>query len=289
VAAGGRFCGVAESYFSRPGIDVFIPSGVPLEEALRGVTHLGIGAHADDLEFMAFAAIAECHRGAGRFAGVVVTDGAGSVRSEGGGVGELRQRRLEEQREAALIGGYAAVVQLGLSSAELKTPSSTLAAGDLSEFFQLATPREVYTHNPADRHDSHVAVSLAVVRALRVLAPARRPAKVLGCEVWRDLDWLTGSDRVRLDCGADERLAAALNSVFRSQIEGGKRYDLAVLGRRRAQATFDESHAADAAEMLTLAMDLTPLIEDATLRVEDYVLAKIDRFRADVAERLQGA
>jgi hypothetical protein len=280
---------VAESFFSRPGIDVFVPSGVPLSEALRGVTHLGIGAHADDLEFMAFPAIAECHRGAGRFAGVVVTDGAGSVRSDGLGVEELRQRRRDEQREAALIGGYAAVVQLGLSSAELKAPSSTLVAGDLAEVFQLAMPRVVYTHNPADRHDSHVAVSLAVIRALRAFAPARRPAKVLGCEVWRDLDWLTGSDRVRLDCGADETLAAALNSVFRSQIEGGKRYDLAVLGRRRAQATFDDSHAADAAEMLTLAMDLTPLVEDATLRVEDYVLGKIDRFRADVAARLQGA
>jgi hypothetical protein len=94
---------------------------------------------------------------------------------------------------------------------------------------------------------------------------------------------------VRLDCGSDETLAAELNAVFRSQIEGGKRYDLAVLGRRRAQATFDESHAADAAEMLTLAMDLTPLIEDGALSVADYVLGKIDRFRADVAARLHGA
>ncbi|MFZ4484460.1 MAG: PIG-L deacetylase family protein [Chthoniobacterales bacterium] len=280
---------MAESFFSRPGIDVFVPSGVPLGEALRGVTHLGVGAHADDLEFMAFPAIAECHRGAGRFAGVVVTDGAGSVRLDGTGVEERRNQRRQEQREAAVIGGYAAVVQLGLSSAELKGPFSPLVAGDLAEIFQLATPRVVYTHNPADRHDSHVAVSLAVIRALRAVAPGRRPAQVLGCEVWRDLDWLTGPDRVRLDCGPDESLAAALNSVFRSQIEGGKRYDLAVLGRRRAHATFDESHAADAAEMLALAMDLTPLINNATLPVEDYVLAKIDRFRADVASRLQGA
>jgi len=211
------------------------------------------------------------------------------VRLDGTGVEELRNQRRQEQREAAVIGGYAAVVQLGLSSAELKGPFSPLVAGDLAEIFQLATPRVVYTHNPADRHDSHVAVSLAVIRALRAVAPGRRPAQVLGCEVWRDLDWLTGPDRVRLDCGSDETLAAELNAVFRSQIEGGKRYDLAVLGRRRAQATFDESHAADAAEMLTLAMDLTPLIEDGAPSVADYVLGKIDRFRADVAARLHGA
>ncbi len=260
-----------------------------LPAALAGVTHLGIGAHADDLEFMAFHGIAQGQRVPGSFAGVVVTDGAGSVRSGGVGVEDLRRLRREEQREAARIGGYAAVVQLGLSSGDLKASGCSAVAAGLAEVFNLCSPRVVYTHNPADRHDSHVAVSLAVIRALRALAPEARPEKLFGCEVWRDLDWLTGPDRVRLDCGSDETLAAALNAVFRSQIEGGKRYDLAVLGRRRAQATFDESHAADAAEMLTLAMDLTRLIEDGALSVADYVLGKIDSFRADVAARLHGA
>ena len=33
-------------------------------------------------------------------------------------------------------------------------------------------------------------------------------------------------------------------------------------------------------------MDLTPLIEDPTLAVADYVLSLVDRFRADVARRV---
>jgi hypothetical protein len=39
--------------------------------------------------------------------------------------------------------------------------------------------------------------------------------------------------------------AASLNGVYDSQITGGKRYDVAVAGRRIAHATFFESHATE--------------------------------------------
>jgi LmbE family N-acetylglucosaminyl deacetylase len=247
---------------------------------LGRVTHLGIGAHADDLEFMAFAGIAECRGGGGVFGGVTVADGGGSV----GGAGDLVAVRRTEQRQAAELGGYAVMIQLGRSSAEARTPGAL--ATDLGEIFALARPRIVCTHNPADRHETHVALSAAVIEALRQVEKARRPERVFGCEVWRDLDWMTGDDRVRLDCGRDGEFAAKLNAVFASQINGGKRYDLAVMGRRRAQATFDDPRSADAAEMVTLAMDLTPLLTDDDLSLREFVAAKIDRFREDVLRRL---
>jgi len=177
-------------------------------------------------------------------------------------------------------------VQLGLSSGQLKNPEDQTASALLAEIFAQVRPRIVYTHNPCDRHDTHVAACLRVVEALRALPADCRPAKVYGCEVWRDLDWLCGSDRLRLDCGNDEKFASALNAVFRSQIDGGKRYDLAVVGRRRAQATFDDPHAVDSAAMVTLAMDLTPLLADSQLPVADFALAAVDRFREDVRARL---
>jgi len=37
---------------------------------------------------------------------------------------------------------------------------------------------------------------------------------------------------------------------------------------------------------VTLAVDLTPLIEDDRLSLRDFVAAKIDRFREDVLRRL---
>ena len=271
---------MTDSFEHRAGVGIFVPGGDDWRVAMGSVTHLGIGAHADDLEFMAYAGIAECRAGGGVFGGVTVTDGGGSV----GGTADLVAVRRAEQREAAEVGGYAVMIQLGRSSADART-SGALAA-DLGEIFEVARPRIVYTHNPADRHETHVALSSAVIEALRKVDKARRPERVFGCEVWRDLDWLTGDDRLRLDCGRDAEFAEKLNAVFRSQIDGGKRYDLAVMGRRRAQATFDEPRSADAAEMVTLAMDLTPLIEDDSLSLRDFVAAKIDRFREDVLRRL---
>lgn len=262
--------------------DIFVPSGGDWRDALRLATHLGIGAHADDLEFMAFHGIEECRKGGGKFAGVVLTDGAGSV----GGGSDLREARRTEQREAAKIGGYAVVIQLGLSSAQLKDAKDKTARALLEEIFRHARPKTVYAHNPADRHDTHVAACLRTIDALRALPADRRPQRAYGCELWRDLDWLSGDDRVRLDCGADETFASTLNAVFRSQIGGGKRYDLAVIGRRRANATFDDAHRADEASMVTLAMDLTSLVSDPALSVKDFSLRVVDRLRAEVADRL---
>jgi len=110
---------------------------------------------------------------------------------------------------------------------------------------------------------------------------------VLGGEVWRDLDWLIDADKVALDSGRRPELAAALLKVFDSQVTGGKRYDLAALGRRLAHATFHTSHATHRMAGITWAMDLTPLVRDDRLTLEAFTLAHLDRFRADVAARLR--
>jgi len=271
-----------ESIADRTRVDLHVSGAGDWRDTLRGVTHLGVGAHADDLEFMAFHGIEQGRAGGAKFGGVIATDGAGSV----GGAADLVDRRRAEQRAAADLAGYAVMIQLGLSSAQVQSVEDGMLRADLAEILGLARPRVVYTHNPADRHDTHVAVCLRVISALRSLPAEDRPEKVYGCEVWRDLDWLTEGDRIRLDCGSDEAFAAKLNRIFRSQIEGGKRYDLAVIGRRRAQATFDDPRVEDTAEMVTLAMDLTPLVVDLSLSVEEFTLRTIDRLRADVSERL---
>ena len=44
-----------------PSAEVFVPDQRAAEVALARITHLGIGAHQDDLEFMAFHGIAACY------------------------------------------------------------------------------------------------------------------------------------------------------------------------------------------------------------------------------------
>jgi hypothetical protein len=82
-----------------------------------------------------------------------------------------------------------------------------------------------------------------------------------------------------------ENLQNALLGVFDSQIAGGKRYDLATMGRRKAHATYSESHGVDGAAGLVWGMDLTALMHDDSAPVE-RVVDLIKRFESDVRDRL---
>ena len=149
-----------------------------------------------------------------------------------------------------------------------------------------ARPSVVYTHNLADKHDTHVATAVRLIQACRELPADLRPEKVLGGEVWRDLDWMTDEDKVPLDCEGHENLQAALLGVFDSQIAGGKRYDLATMGRRKAHATYFASHGLDETSSLNFAMDLSPLVHDPALSITEYAQTLIERFAAEVKERV---
>jgi len=278
--------------FSRPDAEVFVPDGRPPAQALARVTQLCVAAHQDDIEIMAHAGIAECYDGAHSqaFGGVVVTDGAGAPRTAryaGLTDAEMRTVRRDEQRRAATLGRYACLIQLAHPSADVKTPGHAGVHTDLAAIFLAGAPAVVYLHNPTDKHDTHVAVLLRCLEAMRAMPHEQCPRRVLGCEVWRGLDWLVEADKVALDAGQRIDLARQLLETFDSQIGGGKRYDVATLGRRAANATFHAAHAADEFAAVTWAMDLTPLVRNAALDVADYTLAYIDRLRADVAARLE--
>ncbi len=269
---------------------LFVPDGADVAVALKRVTHLGIGAHQDDLEFMAFHGILTCFaREDLWFGGVTCTDGAGSSRT--GVYADFSDERMmsvrhQEQNAAAVIGAYSVMFQLGHASSVVKSAANPALKHDLLEILTATRPEVVYTHNLADKHDTHLAVSIAALQAMREMPPADRPKQVIGCEMWRDLDWLADDEKVLMDVSGREHLAAALNGVFDSQIAGGKRYDLAIQGRRAANSTFFNSHATDAATQLAFGLDLTPLVADESRDIVDYVCGFIDRFKADVRHQL---
>lgn len=277
--------------FHQDSAELFIPDGLEETAALSRVTHLGIGAHQDDLEFMAFHGISACYESESEwFGGVTCTNGAGSARTgsyETFTDAQMQEVRREEQRHAARIGRYGAMLQLDFPSQAAKDPKAVALRDDLIEVLRATRPRVVYTHNPADKHETHVGACVAAIQAMRALPMDQRPEHVYGCEVWRGLDWICDHEKVVHDVGSHDKLATALNGVFDSQISGGKRYDLGVLGRRRANATFLDSHAVDRAESVAFAMDLTPLVHHDSLDVAEYVDGFIARFREDVIGKLQ--
>lgn len=277
--------------FHLPTAEIFIPDGVPLEQALARTTHMCIAAHQDDIEIMAAGPILDCFQQKQLwFTGVVVTDGRGSPRDDlykDYDDEEMRLVRFKEQKKAAVVGEYAAQVLLDYPSKIIKTASQLEPIADLVNLLKAARPKFVYTHNPADKHDTHVAVALRTLAAIRSLPESDRPQKLYGCEVWRDLDWLVDEDKTAFDLTKHESLQAALLGVFDSQISGGKRYDLASLGRRRANATYFASHGVDLTMGLSYGMDLTPLISDPVKNVNEYVQEYIQRFAGEVKSRLE--
>jgi LmbE family N-acetylglucosaminyl deacetylase len=274
----------------QPTADIFVPDGKPLAEALARITHLGIGAHQDDLEFMAFHGILNCFASEKSwFGGVTCTNGSGSART--GPYAEFTDAQMmavrrREQNAAAIAGQYGVMLQLDYPSSAVKSPTEARLREDLREILAATRPETVYTHNPADKHDTHIGVIIATLQAARDLPRDQRPQRVWGCEVWRNLDWLPDADKVLMDVSSRDNLAAALNGVFDSQIAGGKRYDLATMGRRASNATFFESHSTDKTTQLIFGMDLTPIVTDGTADIANYVCDFIGKFQADVREKL---
>ncbi|HVN53719.1 MAG TPA: PIG-L family deacetylase [Anaerolineaceae bacterium] len=275
----------------QPTAEIFVPDGLPVEQALARTTHMAISAHQDDIEIMAAEPILRCFQQPDLwFCGVVMTDGRGSPREDlyqDYSDEAMRAVRFKEQKKAAFVGEYAAQVLLDYPSGVIKDPAGQPPVEDLAALLKAARPRFVYTHNLADKHDTHVGVAAKVIAAIRCLDEAERPEKLFGCEVWRDLDWMVDGDKIPFDLTPHANLQEALLGVFDSQIAGGKRYDLASMGRRRANATYFESHGVDISEGLSFGMDLTPLIRHPELDLSTYVQDHITRFAQDVAERIR--
>ncbi|MBC7228297.1 MAG: PIG-L family deacetylase, partial [Thermoflexales bacterium] len=174
--------------FHNPTAQIFVPDGLPPEEALARTTHLAVGAHQDDVEILAAEGILQCFQRPDRwFCAVVVTDGRGSPRD---GLyrdytdDQMRAVRIQEQKKAAVVGEYGALVLLDWPSAAVKDGRNPGPVADLEAVFHLARPQVVYTHNPADKHPTHVAVALRTIEALRQLPAEMRPRRLYGCEVW---------------------------------------------------------------------------------------------------------
>lgn len=252
----------------------------------KTIKYLCFAAHQDDVEIMAFDGILKGYLSkVYSFAAVVTTDGGGSART-----GEykdytddmMKKVRIDEQKQASEIGKYEALYLLNYSSKEVKDPNTTSLVDDYVEILKEIKPQVVYTHNLLDKHDTHVAVAIKVIKALRKLPKELRPKVVYGCEVWRDLDWVNPEMKIEFNVTKKPKLAKDILNVFKSQIAGGKRYDLATTGRRLANATYAQSHSVDNAKRISVAIDLTPLIADPNLSLKQYVLSYIDGFKNTV-------
>jgi len=264
---------------------VFAKNGVSPEET----THLGIGAHADDLEIMAWSGISECYGKEDRwFSGVTVTNGVGSPQDPEAMLEqeELRVTRQLEQIEAAKLGEYALMAQLDYESREAKVVSDGLVE-ELSALIKMTAPEVVYLHQPADKHPTHIGVLKASIAALKALPEECWPERLIGCEVWRDLDWLPDDKKLYLSSGNLPELERDIIAVFQSQIRAGMDYVGGSLGRRLANGTFADPHVVKDGDSFSLGIDLMPVLREEKTLLE-LIQPYLEAFCADVQGQLEG-
>lgn len=273
---------------------IFIPDRSEADIAFQSAHQgsIGIGAHQDDLEIFAIHGIGRAYTGdTPKFVGVTVTSGDGSPRkgpfadytNE-----EMMETRKAEQDEAATIGKYAAQIQLGYKSNEIKgkePQKGAQLAYDIREILLKIHPSIVYVHNPFDKHETHLAITRATLQALRQLPKDKQPDKVYGCEVWRGLDWLMNDNKTALDISGYLDLQRQLINCHRSQIAGSKNYTDATIGRELANATFLGSHELEEAIAMTYAVDLTPFLSDQSLTMENFLDMHLKPFVDELASK----
>ena len=276
--------------FLNPGADIHVPDGVAPEKALERTTYMSVAAHQDDCEIMAYHAIAKCYGSQDDwYTAVVLTDGGGSPRS--GAFADytneqIHEKRSQEQRDAADVGKYSAVVQLAYTSPQVRTEKREQVEDELVTILKMARPKYMFIHNPADRHETHLGTCLRTIGALRKLPKEMRPEKVYGMEVWRSLDWLSSGDRLIFDTSEYPEVASDVITAFDSQCTPLKRFDLAALGRRLGNATFQAPRDNDETNSCNLGVDLTPLVDDPEIDIKEFTLKLVDNFKNEVDQLL---
>lgn len=278
--------------FKRKGAQLYIPDGATPETAFERTTHVGVGAHPDDIEIGGYPAVLECFKDPVKwlFGTLIVTEGGGSPgkRDVDYSYEDTKSIRMREQKEAADIGKYSGVVFLSSHSNIVKNRKrSEGIIEDLKYLINVCRPSAIYTHALTDRDNTHMAVALRTIEALRELPKKARPSRLYGCEVWGSLDWLVDKDKITFDVSGYDKLAKSLLNVFKSQKAVGKEYEIAVIGRRKANATFFDPHKPQEASDFIFGMDMTRLIRDTGLDPETFVSGLIDSFKEDVLKRIR--
>lgn len=267
---------------------IYVPSNN--EEDLSKTTHLCISAHQDDIEIMAYSQIFDCYNNKNKyFCAVNTTNGSGSPRT--GKFAnftdeEMVKTRIEEQKKACDIGKYNGLIMMMYPSKDIKNVSCTAPKEDLKQIILTTKPEIVITHNLLDKHSTHIATCIKVIDALREIKDIYKPKQVIGLEVWRGLDWLSSKDKLFFDTSKNKKLEKNLLNVFESQVEGGKRYDLAAIGRRYANATFFESHNTDEVKSLNYGLDMTEFVYSNKSYTE-FIKEKIKNFEEEVLNQVE--
>ena len=124
-------------------------------------------------------------------------------------------------------------------------------------------------HQPLDGHLTHNAIVAATFEALSRVPKDCLPKKIIGCEVWRGLNWLPfgkgypHTDRLTYPIDMSESVDRFLQLIncHKTQVEGGNDYTK-IVSRWEANAALSDPHTASVIKPKHLAfgLDMTEFV-----------------------------
>ena len=123
-------------------MEIYIPDNKNENDALASTTHLGVSAHQDDIEIMAYHGILQClGRQDKNFAGVVVTNGSGSARSGMyANYTDEEMMKVRKREQNSVYGGIQCPDFLDYKSSDVKNPDNTGVVEDLKRVIEKQNP-----------------------------------------------------------------------------------------------------------------------------------------------------
>jgi len=150
--------------------DELLGDVAPLKIPKRALT---IGAHPDDAEFGAGAAIARWADAGTEVSMIVVTDGSKGAKNASIDSEALVRRRTSEQSRAAKVLGAVSVIHLGCVDGELEYTMDLRRV--LARHIREARPDVVLTHDPWQRYQMHPDHRVTGFAAIDAVVAAREP------------------------------------------------------------------------------------------------------------------
>jgi LmbE family N-acetylglucosaminyl deacetylase len=205
---------------------------------------------------------------------VTVTDGRSSPR-QGPPISDedLVVLRQKESMAALKVTGAAGGFYFLKRSSELEGEGGRGVAGDLRDLFESLLPSEVFLPAPYERHRTHIRCTRLAVEALRSSAGPR--PSLWGYSLWGN--FFGGKKRVARDITPFIRKKVEAVLAHTTQI-GYKNYQQGILGKNNSEAIFWESQEAQKATFVETFLDMSELLEQKDLSLEDFIRQDVEAF-----------
>ena len=262
-----------------------------LGDYLTDTTDLSCTAHQDDAEIENGIQILQAQRDPKKnFLNIIATDGASSKsrlnRADADAEGskgkpfelqELPERRWREQRDASSASKTPSI-QLGYPS---NAVNGLMGDGKKAEvvhilsglFDSMPNLKDVFLHNPLDKHDTHLGVLACSVAAFRSMDSKDLPDNIVGMEGWGGLAGMPHGELVKFVTENKQDLEEIKGwiSLYTSQLDLQLRaYDKVTIALYEAHAGFvTDPHSLGVIEGMAIGVKLTDYIKNPDMQLED--------------------